>query len=76
MSAAEILLGTHVEVIVMHMVEDGIDTCYARNTDRPRWQTWVLVGIIRALDRQEVVVDALEVKTMIKPEAVFRKMPW
>ena len=64
MSAAEILLGTHVEIIVMHMVEDGIDTCYARNTDRPRCQTWVLVGIIRALDRQEVVVDTLEVESL------------
>ncbi len=48
----------------MHMVEDGINTCYARNADRPRWQTWVLVGIIRVLDRQEVVVDALEVESL------------
>ncbi len=28
MSAAEILLGAHVEVIVLYMVEYGIDTCY------------------------------------------------
>ena len=71
MSAAEILFGTHVEVIVMHMVEDGIDTCYARNTDGTRWQTWVLVGIIRTLDRQEVVVDALEVESL--PRILDRK---
>ena len=44
--AAEILLGAHVEVVVVHMVEHGVDASYARYADGAWWKTWVLIRVV------------------------------
>ncbi len=64
MGAAEILLGTHVEIIVMDVVEHGINACHCRDADRPWRQSWVAIGVVWTLDAEQVVVDALQVESL------------
>ena len=46
-SAGEIFLGAHVEVIVLGVVQDTFQTLVGRDTDRTRRESGILVGIIR-----------------------------
>ena len=46
-SAGEIFLGAHVEVIVLGVVQDTFQTLVGRNSDRTRRKAGVLIGIIR-----------------------------
>ena len=52
---AEILLGAHVDVLVLYVVEHGVDACHRRDADRTRRKSRILIRIIRALDRKSVV---------------------
>ena len=47
MGAGEIFLGTHVEVIVLGVVQDTLQTLVGRNSDRTRRESGMFVGIIR-----------------------------
>ena len=58
MGAREILLGTHVEVVVLHGVEHSVDALHAGNLDGAWGQAGVAVGVVGAVEGQHVVVDA------------------
>ena len=62
--AAEILLGAHIEILVLYMVEYGINAGNRWNADWARRKTWILVGVVWTLDVQEVVVDTLQFETL------------
>ena len=62
--AAEILLRTHVEIVVVDVVEHGIDAGNSRDADRPWRQSWVAIGVVGAADAEQVVVDALQLETL------------
>lgn len=62
--SAEIFLGAHVDVLVLYVVEHGIDACHRRDADRTWRKSRILVRIIRALDIQQVVVDAFQAKLL------------
>ena len=42
---AEILFGTHIEVVVFHVIEHGIYTGHSRNTDGAGGKSCVTIGI-------------------------------
>ena len=46
-SAGEIFLGAHVDVIVLGVVQDTFQTLVGRNSDRTRRESCILIGIIR-----------------------------
>ena len=47
MGAGEIFLGTHVEVIVLGVVQDTLQALVRRYTDRAWRKSGILIGIIR-----------------------------
>ena len=69
--SAEVFLGTHIEVVVMHVIQHCIDARDGWNTDRSWRQTGILIGIVRTVDMQEIVVDSLEFKLL--PSELDRK---
>ena len=46
-SAGEIFLGAHIEVVVLGIVQDAFQTLVGRDTDRTWRKAGVLIGIIR-----------------------------
>ena len=60
MSAGEVFLGTHVEVVVLHEVQYGIDSLDGGNLDRAGGQSFVKIGVVGALGPEQFVVDSLE----------------
>ena len=64
MSTREILLSTHIEIIVMHEIEHSINTCYAWNTDRTRRKSLITICVIRTLNAQELGVDTTKLKLL------------
>ena len=60
--AAEILLRAHVKVVMVDMVEHGVNACYRWDADWSGRQSCVYISVVRALDVQQVVVDTLQVK--------------
>ena len=42
MSAAEIFLRTHIQIVVVHKIEHCIYASYRRNAYRSRWKTWMV----------------------------------
>ena len=50
--AAEILLRTHVEIVVVDVVEHGINAGNSRDADRPWRQSWVAIGVVGAADAE------------------------
>ena len=64
MSAREILLGTHIEIVVMNEIEHSIYTCNARNTDRTWRKSLITIGVVRANHTQELGVDTTKLKLL------------
>ena len=58
MSAGEIFLGTHVEVIVLGVVQDAFQSLVRRYTDRARRKSGILVSVVRRICFQVLVKDA------------------
>ena len=46
-SAGEIFLGAHIEVVVLGIVQDAFQTLVGRNADRTRWKSGIFIGVIR-----------------------------
>ena len=46
-SAGEIFLGAHVDVIVLGIVQDTFQTLIGRNSDRTRRESGILIRVIR-----------------------------
>ena len=68
--ATEIILGAHVEIVVMNAIEHSINTCDGRNADRAGREPRVFVGVVGALDGEQIVVDAFEFETL--PSKFYR----
>ena len=68
--AAEILLGAHVEIVVMNAIEHSIDTRDGRNADRAGREPRIFVGVVGALDGEQIVVDTFEFETL--PSKFYR----
>ena len=49
---------------MLYVVEHGVDACHRRDADRTWRKTRILIRIIRTLDIQQVVVDALQAKLL------------
>ena len=62
--AAEILFGAHVKIIVANTIQYSVNTCNRRDADWARWQTWVLVCVVWALNIEQIVVYSLQVKAL------------
>ena len=58
--AGEILLGAHVDVIVLGVVQDAFQTLVGRNSDRTRRESGILIRVIRRIHFQELEQDALQ----------------
>ena len=56
MCAAEIFFGAHVEVVMMLVMENGINADHRRDADGARGQSLIDIGIVRA-HRFEVVPE-------------------
>ena len=64
MRSAEIFLCAHIEIVVMHMIEHGINASNARDANRAWRKTGILIGVVWTVDMQEIVVDSLELKLL------------
>ena len=63
--AREVLLGTHVEVIVLYVVEHSVDTSHRCYLYRTGWKTCVLVCVVWAVDGEKFVVDTAKGKVLV-----------
>ena len=72
MSAAEILLGAHIQIVVVHTVEDGIYTDNAGNTYRSGRQSRVLICVIRTFNAQQLIVDTMQIELF--PRKLYRRI--
>ena len=64
MSTREILLGTHIEIVMMHEIEHSINTCYAWNTDRTRRKPLIAIGVVWTIHAQKFGVDTTKLKLL------------
>src|SRR5574344_2359676 len=62
--SAEVFFCTHIQILVMYMVQYSIYACDRRNTYRTRRQTWVTVGVVRTLYESHICVNAVQVKLL------------
>ena len=62
--AREALLGTHIQIVVRHVIEHCGNAGYRGNLDRAGRQTLISVGVVRTVDLQEFVVYASECKVL------------
>ena len=60
MTSGKILLGTHIQVVMFHVVQHGIQSFDSRDAERPRRQSRVFIGIIGRIDLQMFEKDTLE----------------
>ena len=64
MGAAEVLLCTHIEIVVVCIVEHSIDAGDGRDADGSRRESSIAIGVVGAVDGEEFVVDALELELL------------
>ena len=50
--SAEVFLGTHIYIVVVHVVEYSVNTCYRWYANRARRQSRVLVSVVWTVDVQ------------------------
>lgn len=60
MGATEILFGAHVEVVVLHGIEDSVEASNRRNTDGARGKARIAIGVVGTVDGKHGVIDALQ----------------
>ena len=60
MGAGQVVLGAEIEVVVVGVVEHGIDRGDRRHTDRPRRQARIFISIVRGIDGQVGMQDAFD----------------
>ena len=72
MSAAEILLGAHIQIVEVHTVEDSIYTDNAGNTYRSGRQSRVLICVIRTFNAQQLIVDTMQIELF--PRKLYRRI--
>ena len=52
--AAEILFRAHIEIVVMHAIEHGIDAGHRRYAYRTGRQTGIAVGVVGTVDGKQI----------------------
>ena len=60
MCAREVFLGAHVQIVVGCAIQYSVDTCHRCNLDGAGRQTGILIGVIRTVELQHVVVNTLD----------------
>ena len=60
--AREVLFGTHVKILMIRRIQHRIDASHRRHLDRTWRQSAILVGVVRALGIQHIVVDTFQRK--------------
>ena len=62
--ATEVLLGTHIEVVVVDGIEYGVNALNGSNLDRTWGKSCILVGVVGRVSAQMVLPDALQLKLL------------
>ena len=59
MGPTEVGLGTHIHIIVVRIVEHGVDSCHGGDANRARWKSFVAVGVVRTVGGKHFLIDTL-----------------
>ena len=59
MRTAEVFFCTHIDIVVMHIVQHGVNGSHRRDADRSGRKSAVLVGVVRAVNREPLLINTV-----------------